>query len=192
MSPPVVVFQLWTLVGALEPVLFAQIHMRIRPTSLLIHLSSAAAVSSALSFLAYLNAYTTATPSAGTPRTTRTTWRSYIPLAVPLVLAQIAKRTSPHLIPTEPWSSSGGNVRVLARTDSTTGIVVVAENLIDKFRYLRCDHSLLGGVWIAGSRAPVNSDGLGDSIYTAFVLQEAIRLLDRPTAKQGQDSSLIM
>ncbi|KAJ1306130.1 hypothetical protein OPQ81_010841 [Rhizoctonia solani] len=191
-SPPVVAFQLWTLVGALEPVIFAYIHTRIRPTSILIHLSSAAAVSCAVSYISYINNYTAITPSAGTPRPPRTTWRSYLPLAIPLLLAQVSKRTAPHVIPTEPWTSASGNVRVLARSDSTTGVVVVAENLIDKFRYLRCDHSLLGGMWIAGSRSPLNSHGLGDSIYTAFVLQEAIRLVERPTDHQGQDRSLII
>jgi hypothetical protein len=188
----VVVFQLWTLVGALEPVLFVQLHTRIRPTSLLIHLSSAAAVSCALSFISYIDTYTTVTPSANTPRPPRTTWRSYIPLVIPVLLAQVTKRTSPHVISTEPWTSTGGSVRVLARTDSVTGVVVVAENLIDKFRYLRCDHSLLGGMWIAGSRSPLNNHGLGDSIYTAFVLQEAIRLVERPDSEKRQDNSLIM
>ncbi|CUA67077.1 hypothetical protein RSOLAG22IIIB_02998 [Rhizoctonia solani] len=174
-SPPVVAFQLWTLVGALEPVAFAQIHTRIRPTSILIHLSSAAAVSCAVSYISLINSYTSITPSASTPRPPRTTWRSYIPLAIPLLLAQVSKRTSPHLIPTEPWTSASGNVRVLARTDSFTGVVVVAENLVDKF-----------------SRSPLNSDGLGDSIYTAFVLQEAIRLVERPVNHKEQDRSLII
>ncbi|CEL52703.1 hypothetical protein RSOLAG1IB_05909 [Rhizoctonia solani AG-1 IB] len=191
-SPPVVAFQLWTLVGALEPVVFAQIHTRIRPTSVLIHLSSAAATSCAVSYISHLNHYATITPSTGTPRPPPTTWRSYLPLAIPLLLAQAAKRTSPHVIPTEPWTSASGNVRVLARTDSTTGVVVVAENLIDKFRYLRCDHSLLGGMWIAGSRSPLNSHGLGDSIYTAFVLQEAIRIVERPDNRKEKDRSLII
>ncbi|GAB1523264.1 hypothetical protein RhiTH_006395 [Rhizoctonia solani] len=191
-SPPVVAFQLWTLVGALEPVVFTQIHTRIRPTSILIHLSSAAAISCATSYISYLNHYTTVTPSAGTPRPPPATWRSYLPLVIPLILVQASKRTSPHVIPTEPWTSPGGSVRVLARTDSTTGVVVVAENLIDKFRYLRCDHSLLGGMWIAGSRSPLNTHGLGDSIYTAFVLQEAIRIVERPDSRKEQDRSLII
>ncbi|CAE6475218.1 hypothetical protein ACGC1H_005179 [Rhizoctonia solani] len=190
-SPPVVAFQLWTLVRALEPVAFAQIHTRIRPTSILIHLSSATAVSCAVSYISLINSYTSITPSANTPRPSRITWRSYLPLAIPFLLAQVSKRTAPHLIRTEPWVSASGNVRVLARTDSTTGVVVVAENLVDKFRYLRCDHSLLGGMWIAGSRSPLNSDGLGDSIYTAFVLQEAIRLVERPN-HDSQDRSLII
>ncbi|KAF8608299.1 S-adenosyl-L-methionine-dependent methyltransferase, partial [Ceratobasidium sp. AG-I] len=191
-SPPVVAFQLWTIVGALEPVIFSQIHTVIRPTTLLLHLSSAAAISCAVSYVSYINAYTKITPSANSPRPERTTWRSYIPLVLPIILTQVSKRTSPHLISPEPWTSPEGSVRVLARTDSLTGVVVVAENLVNNFRFLRCDHSLLGGRWIAGSNSPMYGDGLGDSIYTAFVLQEAIRLVERSTEKQTKDNTLII
>jgi hypothetical protein len=47
-------------------------------------------------------------------------------------------------------------------------------------------------MWIAGSRSPLNSHGLGDSIYTAFVLQEAIRIVERPDNRKEKDRSLIM
>jgi hypothetical protein len=170
---------------------FGQIHTKIRPTTLLIHLSSISALACALSFLSYINRYTTITPSANSPRPPRTTWRSYIPLLVPVLLAQVSKRTSPHVISAEPWTSPGGSVRVLARTDSITGVVIVAENLVDRFRFLRCDHSLLGGTWVTGSRSPIYSNGLGDSIYTTFIVQEAVRLADRPTRK-SQENALVM
>ncbi|KAG9100515.1 hypothetical protein FRC06_004062 [Ceratobasidium sp. 370] len=191
-SPPFVAFQLWTLVNALEPVVFAQVHTKIRPTTLLINLSSITAIACGISYVSYINNYTTITPSASSPRPPRTTWRSYVPLAVPLVLAQISKSTSPHRIPTEPWTSTGGSVRVLARTDSTTGTVVIAENLVDNFRFMRCDHSLLGGVWTPGSRGRMYSNGLGDSIYTTFVVQEAVRLVNRPSHDKSQENALII
>ncbi|KAG9127703.1 hypothetical protein FRC07_010626 [Ceratobasidium sp. 392] len=191
-SPPFVAFQLWTLVNALEPIVFAQIHTKIRPTTLLINLSSITAVACGISFVSYINNYTTVTPSANSPRPPRTTWRSYIPLAVPLVLAQVSKNTSPHLIATEPWTSAGGSVRVLARSDSTTGTVVIAENLVDNFRFMRCDHSLLGGAWIPGSRGRIYGNGLGDSIYTTFVVQEAVRLVDRPSHDKSQENALVI
>ncbi len=68
-------------------------------------------------------------------------------------------------------------------------------------RYLRAGHSLLGGVWI-GDRV-YRKDGLGplafdqdltplgDSIYSAFVTQEAVRLV---TMEEGsaQQNALIM
>jgi len=180
-SPPFVAFQLWTLVNALEPVVFAQIHTKIRPTTLLISLGLVTAIACGISYVSYINNYTTITPSSNSPRPPRTTWRSYVPLAVPFVLAQLSKNAAPHRIPTESWTSTGGSVRILARSDSTTGTVVIAENLVDNFRFMRCDHSLLGGVWMAGSRGRIYSNGLGDSIYTTFVVQEAVRLVNRPS-----------
>ncbi|QRV84071.1 spermine/spermidine synthase [Ceratobasidium sp. AG-Ba] len=189
-SPPAVAFQLWSLVHAFEPIMFGQIHTRIRPTTILINLSSVAGAACGISYVSYINNYTTITPSANSPRPPRTTWRSYIPLVIPVLLAQISKRTSPHLISNEPWTSRGGNVRVLARSDSMTGTVVVAENLINNFRFLRCDHSLLGGAWMPGSQGKIYSNGLGDSIYSAFVVQEAVRLVDRSSHSKSQENAL--
>lgn len=58
---------------------------------------------------------------------------------------------------------------------------------LHSLRYLRASHSLLGGVWLGdnivsidGTPAAFDEEGtpLGDSIYTAFLLQEAIRLVN--------------
>jgi len=63
-------------------------------------------------------------------------------------------------------------------------------------RYLRASHSLLGGVWINDRAWSVDASfavrdaagiRLGDSIYTAFVLQEAVRLID--STSRGNDWS---
>jgi hypothetical protein len=54
---------------------------------------------------------------------------------------------------------------------------------------MRADHSLLGGVWI-GEKA--FGQEIGDSIYTAFVLQEAIRLVKRERVDEGDEHALIM
>ena len=80
-------------------------------------------------------------------------------------------------------------MNLLARTDSCTGTIVVAEDIKRGFRYLRADHSLLGGVWI-GEKA--YGKEIGDSIYTAFVLQEAIRLAKRGMVDGGEENALIM
>ncbi|KAI0775948.1 S-adenosyl-L-methionine-dependent methyltransferase [Trametes elegans] len=79
-------------------------------------------------------------------------------------------------------SSYSGVVVVGETLSSTTGELEVAEHM----RYLRAGHSLLGGVWI-GPKAVATEPGfvlkdeageeLGDSIYSAFVLQEAARLV---------------
>jgi len=58
--------------------------------------------------------------------------------------------TSSHLLPS-PTSSS----HILASTKSLTGVIVVGEQQVPgpngedgyRFRYLRADHSLLGGLW---------------------------------------------
>ncbi|KAG2366155.1 hypothetical protein BDR07DRAFT_1274945, partial [Suillus spraguei] len=78
---------------------------------------------------------------------------------------------------------------------SKTGIVVVGEILppadrssipLHSIPYLRVSHSLLGGVWIGDQVATIDSfppltdqdiTPLGDSIYCAFVLQKAVRLV---------------
>ena len=80
-------------------------------------------------------------------------------------------------------------MNLLARADSCTGTIVVAEDVKRGFRYLRADHSLLGGVWI-GKQA--FGKRIGDSIYTAFVLQEAIRLAKRERGDEGEENALIM
>lgn len=99
-----------------------------------------------------------------------------------------------------PYQIQDYPLRILSSKDSVTGVVVVGELLPPKpksevvdpttmhsFRYLRASHSLLGGVWIGSSVAsldnvPSRTDQagtpLGDSIYSTFVLQEAVRLIN--------------
>jgi hypothetical protein len=81
-------------------------------------------------------------------------------------------------------------VRVLASTHSVTGLLLVGENVEQGFRFLRADHSLLGGRWVGSKVAPGSRDGLGDSIYSAFVLQEAVRLVEREKTKD--ERALVM
>ena len=75
----------------------------------------------------------------------------------------------------------------------------MAEDYSNSFRFLRADHSLLGGRWIGEkvytkeptAKPLTDAEGtkLGDSIYSAFVLQEAVRLHERPGK---QENALIM
>jgi len=78
-------------------------------------------------------------------------------------------------------------VNLLAKSDSVTGTIVVGEYVEQGFRFLRADHSILGGRWIGERRygAPI-----GESIYGAFTLQEAIRMVER-NEKAG-DNALVM
>jgi hypothetical protein len=104
-------------------------------------------------------------------------------------------------------------VRIFSSVRSTTGLIVVGDiiplkSASDKYktdlhslRYLRASHSLIGGLWIGekaatidGTPPSVDNDGtpLGDSIYSAFVLQEAARLVDSVQPGGNQKTALIM
>ncbi|KAG2042216.1 hypothetical protein BDR03DRAFT_1006640 [Suillus americanus] len=138
--------------------------------------------------------------------------RSTVALSVILlVFAALLSLNSALLSPTlvdsvvTPYNSPTYPLRILNSTQSKTGVVVVGEILLPadgsliplhSIRYLRVSHSLLGGVWIGDQVATLDSfppltdqDGipLGDSIYSAFVLQEAVRLVNSiPQGRKGE------
>jgi hypothetical protein len=75
-------------------------------------------------------------------------------------------------------------ILVIASSYSKTGYISVGNlKLQDRWlRYLRCDHSLLGGVWLEGtpgSPAVEANIAHAESIYTTFHLQQAVRLVER-------------
>jgi hypothetical protein len=87
-----------------------------------------------------------------------------------------------------------------ARQESLTGMITVVENAETGYRVLKCDHSLLGGLWTGIKRNELMEEGVtealerrsvneAESVYTAFLVQEAIRLVRRPS---GGDKVLIM
>lgn len=86
---------------------------------------------------------------------------------------------------------------LLARQDSVTGYVSVLDNFKEGYRILRCDHSLLGGDWIQ-LRPNLAISPLQEPIYSAFVMLEAIRLIELPVVKStppkpdSEKSALIM
>jgi hypothetical protein len=100
---------------------------------------------------------------------------------------------------------------VLSSVPSLTGVIVVGDILpshgstrteVQSLRYLRAAHSLIGGVWIEDKVVTLNGqplavDGqgkpLGDSIYSAFVLQEAVRLFQSQGQQLGRkENALVM
>ncbi|EIW82080.1 S-adenosyl-L-methionine-dependent methyltransferase [Coniophora puteana RWD-64-598 SS2] len=115
---------------------------------------------------------------------------------------------SPTLYPlSQPWQSDKYPLTILSSVQSTTGVVVVgdilpaAEGSTHSLRYLRASHSLIGGVWLddkvvtldGAASLAVDKSGtpLGDPIYSAFVLQEAARLVSStPQGKSGDLSGL--
>ena len=108
-----------------------------------------------------------------------------------------------------PYTHPHVPLRIHSSVQSITGLIVVGEALappgymgevdqeMHSVRYLRASHSILGGVWM-GAKVGVLDDQppildsfgtqLGDSIYSAFVLQEAARLINN--TKKGQAGSL--
>ena len=102
-------------------------------------------------------------------------------------------------------------LQILSAEQSITGLITVGQWLpvpnfkdgnMHSIRYLRASHSLLGGVWTHNNvhvlDEPPISDSfgipLGDSIYSAFVLQEAVRLVNSTTAGKREEwqNALIM
>ncbi|KAF2681752.1 S-adenosyl-L-methionine-dependent methyltransferase [Lentithecium fluviatile CBS 122367] len=70
------------------------------------------------------------------------------------------------------------NFTILARQESVTGYVSVLENYADNaFRLLRCDHSLLGGEWLVTPSAYERGQRQRETIFSVFVLLEAVRLV---------------
>lgn len=122
------------------------------------------------------------------------------------VLPHPLKETFTH--PTHP-------VKVYSSVESVTGLISVAEwlppdqqggpedELMHSARYLRASHSILGGVWthdkvavLPGEEPVKDTFGtfLGDSIYSAFTLQEAVRLVNSTAkGKKGRwQNALVM
>ncbi|KAI0375810.1 S-adenosyl-L-methionine-dependent methyltransferase [Pilatotrama ljubarskyi] len=120
-----------------------------------------------------------------------------LPLFPLLSTTIIRPPTLPKPLP-EPYTHPSYPLQILSSVQSAySGVVVVGQSLashgeaghMDHLRYLRAGHSLLGGVWV-GPRAQAEDptmllkdeagETLGDSIYSAFVLQEAARLVKKP------------
>lgn len=114
-----------------------------------------------------------------------------------VALAHFAARFSTHC-PTSPATSA--ETGLLSSRKSVTGWISVGEYDVPgpdgdalTMRYLRADHSLLGGLWVGrsrtelayrtGSREPVAEKEVvrnAESIFSTFLLQEIVRLVNRP------------
>lgn len=133
------------------------------------------------------------------PQKTQQTYYDVKPMIIVAFLAfwfaqpMLASPILPHPLPA-PYTRPDYPLRILSAEQSVTGLIIVAEVLplktddeIHSIRYLRASHSILGGVWLDGmvymldgQQPEMDSFGtpLGDSIYSAFVLQEAVRLVN--------------
>ncbi|EJD48018.1 S-adenosyl-L-methionine-dependent methyltransferase [Auricularia subglabra TFB-10046 SS5] len=118
------------------------------------------------------------------------TSKSWAPYIIPSFVCFLASLAYPNRPLQLPYKDPNGIMRVIAAETSVTGRIVVQENHEIGFRFLRADHSLLGGQWID---VPSSKGQLGDSIYTAFLLQEGARFVQRPKQqKKKRESALII
>ncbi|PIL37308.1 hypothetical protein GSI_01001 [Ganoderma sinense ZZ0214-1] len=109
----------------------------------------------------------------------------------------------------EPWTHPSYPLRILSSEQSMlSGVVVVGESLespnvsngIENMRYLRAGHSLLGGVWVGPKVTAMDPElvlkdeagnELGDSVYTAFILQEAVLLAEKADNSRPKNALII-
>lgn len=103
--------------------------------------------------------------------------------ATPLAAALLALSTFPCRGLKLPYTHPNNTVRLLASAAGPTGQIVAAENLEMGFRYLRADHSLLGGLWLD---VPQTRGQPGDSVYSAFMMQEGALFVERPMKEEGE------
>lgn len=92
----------------------------------------------------------------------------------------------------------------LDRRESVTGMITVVESSIGGFRVLKCDHSLLGGLWTGLKRTQLSAEGVAgedlerrsideaESVYTAFLVQTAVRLVRRPRVGKNVLNMLLL
>lgn len=64
-----------------------------------------------------------------------------------LPLLVLILRQQLYIHPVTPYVISDGSLRILHSEQSLTGQIVIGENLRDGYRFMRCDHSILGGRW---------------------------------------------
>lgn len=82
------------------------------------------------------------------------------------------------------------NFTILDRQESLTGYLSVLENRGDNaFRLLRCDHSLLGGEWLVTPWAQSQGQNQRETIFSVFVLLEAVRLIENEDIEYIPDTS---
>lgn len=117
---------------------------------------------------------------------------------------KLANPILPHPLP-ETFTHPTGKLQIHSAVQSVTGLIEVGETLppldgeedsMHSARYLRADHSLLGGVWMRDRAITLDDEPfvrdaygtkLGDTVYSTFVLQEAARLVDSTeTGKTGK------
>jgi hypothetical protein len=66
---------------------------------------------------------------------------------------------------------------ILERQESITGYISVLEDKRQNIRFMRCDHSLLGGNWLVNEVSIQHGMVHPETIFSVFVMLEAVRLM---------------
>ncbi|KOS22692.1 hypothetical protein ESCO_003817 [Escovopsis weberi] len=115
---------------------------------------------------------------------------AYLVLALPALLHTAL--VNPHVATFTGTAALNGRMRadgwaLLARRESVTGYISVAQNTADMARVLRADHSLLGGDWV-DYRGPK----VTEPVYSVFVMLEAVRLVGRREPLEDADATALV
>lgn len=99
---------------------------------------------------------------------------------------------NPHVM--SPMAAQYLNVTLMERNwvlvdrrESLTGYISVMDNLVDGYRVMRCDHSLLGGEWIRYKGVRV-----AEPIYGVFTMLEAVRLVETPEPIVDEEANALV
>lgn len=128
------------------------------------------------------------------------------------IYPQFGNPILPHPLP-QTYVHPTYPLNILSAEQSVTGLITVGQWLpppdykgendqhLHSARYIRADHSILGGVWthdkvqVLDDEPPLTDSfgtPLGDSIYSTFVLQEAVRLVNSTDTAGKWNNALIM
>jgi hypothetical protein len=117
-------------------------------------------------------------------------------IAATVSIATIAAIVSPY--GSGPFSTialdaslASQNWTLLSREWSNTGYISVLENSEANYRVMRCDHSLLGGEWQLTPERRAQGWKIPESIYAAFHMLEAVRLMETEPATPPSSNSTL-
>ncbi|WVQ99437.1 hypothetical protein IAU59_006572 [Kwoniella sp. CBS 9459] len=115
-------------------------------------------------------------------------------LRIPLLVLALRQQIFLRPPSSQPYITANGELRVISSERSLTGQIVVADNLRDGYRFLRADHSILGGRWIRDvddkSAVGGKRTDMGDSIFATFNLQEVAVLAHRSDPSESLAKTL--
>jgi len=95
-------------------------------------------------------------------------------ILIRLPLLVLILRQQLYIHPVTPYVIPDGSLRILHSEQSLTGQIVIGENLRDGYRFMRCDHSILGGRWTRD--IPDGKGGMIKDMGDSYVYPTPIRM----------------